>query len=133
MSYIGALAAVLFLAFIGLVVDGLVLLVRRIIKVEETSRVRFLRFEAGNIPVGPVKSTLPMQYIGYLLLFLSVEPIVALLLTLSISFTGFNLGYILLLIVFIATYTPTIYVAYRDIVYMAYEHPHRVILNKTGS
>jgi len=129
MAYWGVLAALLFLVFIGLVVDGLVLLIRRIIKVRLTNPVKVMRFEAGNVPVGPVRSILPMQYVGFLLMFLSVEPVTALLLTLSIGFTGFSLGYALLFIVFLVTYSPLIYVAYSDVKYMAYEAPRRVILN----
>jgi len=129
MAYWGVLAALLFLVFIGLVVDGLVLLIRRIIKVRLTNPVKVMRFEAGNVPVGPVRSILPMQYVGFLLMFLSVEPVTALLLTLSIGFTGFSLGYVLLFIVFLVTYSPLIYVAYSDVKYMAYEAPRRVILN----
>ncbi|MFP3207919.1 MAG: NADH-quinone oxidoreductase subunit A [Caldivirga sp.] len=129
MAYWGVLAALLFLVFIGLVVDGLVLFIRRIIKVRLTNPVKVMRFEAGNVPVGPVRSILPMQYVGFLLMFLSVEPVTALLLTLSIGFTGFSLGYALLFIVFLVTYSPLIYVAYSDVKYMAYEAPRRVILN----
>mgnify|MGYP001773049982 CR=1 FL=1 len=130
MAYWGVLAAVLFLVFIGLVVDGLILLIRRIIKVRVTSPVKVMRFEAGNVPVGSVKSTLPMQYVGFLLMFLAVEPIVALLLALSISFTSpLNVGYILLFTAFIITYSPLIYVAYSDVKYIAYEAPRRVILS----
>ena len=129
MAYWGVLAALLFLVFIGLVVDGLVLLIRRIIKVRLTNPVKVMRFEAGNVPIGPVKSILPMQYVGFLLMFLSVEPVTALLLSLSIGFTGFSLGYVLLFIVFLVTYSPLIYVAYSDIKYMAYEAPRKVILN----
>ncbi|WP_292000041.1 NADH-quinone oxidoreductase subunit A [Caldivirga sp.] len=133
MAYWGALAAVLFLVFIGLVVDGLILLIRRIIKVRLTNPVKVMRFEAGNVPVGPVRSTLPMQYVGFLLMFLTVEPIAALLLALSIAFTSpFNMGYVLLFITFIVTYSPLIYVAYNDVKYMAYEAPRRVILNRSG-
>jgi NADH-quinone oxidoreductase subunit A len=133
MAYWGALAAVLFLVFIGLVVDGLILLIRRIIKVRLTNPVKVMRFEAGNVPVGPVRSTLPMQYVGFLLMFLTVEPIAALLLALSIAFTSpFNMGYVLLFTTFIVTYSPLIYVAYNDVKYMAYEAPRRVILNRSG-
>ena len=133
MAYWGVLAAVLFLVFIGLVVDGLILLIRRIIKVRVTNPVKVMRFEAGNVPVGPVRSILPMQYIGFLLMFLSVEPIVALLLALSISFTGpLNIGYIMLFTAFIITYSPLIYIAYNDVKYMAYEVPRRVILNRNA-
>ncbi|ABW01271.1 NADH-quinone oxidoreductase subunit A [Caldivirga maquilingensis] len=130
MAYWGVLAAVLFLVFIGLVVDRLILLIRRIIKVKVTNPVKVMRFEAGNVPVGPVKSALPMQYVGFLLMFLSVEPITALLLALSIAFTGpLNTGYIMLFTAFIVTYSPLIYVAYSDVKYMAYEVPRRVILS----
>ncbi len=130
MAYWGVLAALLFLVFIGLVVDGLVLLIRRIIKVRLTNPVKVMRFEAGNVPIGPVRSILPMQYVGFLLMFLSVEPVTALLLSLSIGFTGFSLGYVLLFIAFLVTYSPLIYVAYSDIKYMAYEAPRKVILNR---
>ncbi|WP_291764893.1 NADH-quinone oxidoreductase subunit A [Caldivirga sp. UBA161] len=130
MAYWGVLAAVLFLAFIGLVVDGVILLIRRIIKVRVTNPIKVMRFEAGNAPVGPVRSTLPMQYVGFLLMFLAVEPIVALLLALSIAFTSpLNMGYALLFTAFILTYSPLIYVAYSDVKYMAYEAPRRVILS----
>lgn len=130
MGFWGALAAVLFLGFIGLVIDGVVLLIKKIIKVKLTNPVKIMRFEAGNVPVGPAKSILPIQYIGFLMMFLAVEPIIALLLALSVGFTSFNLGYALLVMVFLATYSPLIYIAYNDAKYLAYEAPRRVILKR---
>ncbi len=129
-----AIAALLFLLFIGLVTDGLVLLVRRIIRVRVTSRIKVMRFEAGNVPIGPVKSTLPIQYVGYMLMFLGVEPIVSVLLALSIGILNYAsmLGYAALVSAFIATYAPLIYVAYNDIQYVAYVAPRLSILGSSG-
>jgi len=37
------------------------------------------RYEAGNPPKGEARTWLPMQYFGYLIIFLSLEPILILL------------------------------------------------------
>lgn len=37
------------------------------------------RYEAGNPPHGKARSWIPMQYYGYLILFLALEPILVLL------------------------------------------------------
>ncbi len=38
-----------------------------------------VRYEAGNLPSGKARSWLPIQYYGYLILFLAFEPILMLL------------------------------------------------------
>lgn len=117
MSAVGSIVAVVFLLAIGLLVDGVVLLLRRVFGNRKESPVKTMRFEAGNIPVGEAKSMLPMQYIGFLIMFLSVEPVIGLFLTLSF-YPGLPLFY--LLIVSLVAMLPAIYVAYRDATALAY-------------
>ncbi|GGP20631.1 NADH dehydrogenase subunit A [Thermocladium modestius] len=117
MSAVGSIVAVVFLLAIGLLTDGVVLLLRRIFGKRKESPVKTMRFEAGNIPVGEAKSMLPMQYIGFLIMFLSVEPVIGLLLTLSF-YPALPLMYFLA--VSLITMLPAIYVAYRDATELAY-------------
>jgi len=117
MSAVGSIVAVVFLLAIGLLTDGVVLLLRRIFGNKRESPVKTMRFEAGNIPIGEAKSMLPMQYIGFLIMFLSVEPIIGLFLTLSFYP---SLPLIYLLIITFITMLPAIYVAYRDSIAVAY-------------
>ncbi len=67
--------------------------------------------------MGEAKSMLPMQYIGFLIMFLSVEPVIGLLLTLSF-YPALPLMYFLA--VSLITMLPAIYVAYRDATELAY-------------
>ena len=85
-------------------------------EVIEVERLRYERYEAGNPPRRrePAKTRLPMQYLGYLIIFLAVEPAVVLFaLTLAApkALSG-ALGKLYL--IFIAVYAPLLYYAIRE-------------------
>ncbi|MEB3755606.1 MAG: NADH-quinone oxidoreductase subunit A [Desulfurococcales archaeon] len=72
--------------------------------VEETEPFKYQRYEASNPPSGEAKTRVSMQYLGYLIAFLALEPIVVL------SFIVFNtskLNYALQFYgIFLAVYIP---------------------------
>ncbi|MCE4602479.1 MAG: NADH-quinone oxidoreductase subunit A [Desulfurococcales archaeon] len=82
--------------------------------VEEAEKYKYERFEAGNPPKGEARRKVSMQYLGYLIIFLAVEPAVILVaLTLAAPRTMLsNLLY--LYAVFIAVYTPLLVYALRE-------------------
>jgi len=84
--------------------------------VVDVEKLRYERYEAGNPPRRreSAKTRLPMQYLGYLIIFLAVEPAVvlfALSLAVPKSLSG-ALGKLYL--IFIAVYTPLLYYAIRE-------------------
>ncbi len=48
----------------------------RVLTPRHPSREKFARFEAGNPPFGKARGLFPMQYYPYLIIFLTVEPLV---------------------------------------------------------
>lgn len=114
MAFIDDLAAVVALLLVGIVTDVAIILVARYLAVRRPSAVKSLRYEAGNPPVGSPKYVLPMQYVGFLVMFLGVEPIVALLLVLTAG------GLVPVLIALILPTLPGIYVAYKLSLRLAY-------------
>ena len=72
------------------------------------SIVKVERFESGSLPFMTPKYSLPMQYTGYLLVFLGVEPIVVLLFILA----PLRVAIPLVAVAFIML-TPAIYTGYR--------------------
>ena len=66
---------------IGLIIDLIVILLAKI-KGDE-SKLKTLRYESGSLPAEKPKYELPFQYIPYLILFLSIEPIAVIILLLS--------------------------------------------------
>jgi NADH-quinone oxidoreductase subunit A len=82
----------------------------------EVERLRYERYEAGNPPWRreTAKTRMPMQYLGYLIIFLAVEPAVvlfALALAAPKALAG-ALGKLYL--IFIAVYTPLLYYAIKE-------------------
>ncbi|MEM0377643.1 MAG: NADH-quinone oxidoreductase subunit A [Thermofilum sp.] len=63
---------------LGLLAGSLVLLLARILERGPGGRFKRARYEAGNPPSGEAKARLPFQYYGYVLLYLSVEPLMVL-------------------------------------------------------
>lgn len=62
------------------IVAGLLVVVLALILVEgPEGKFKRKRYEAGNPPSGEAKTQLPYQYYGYLLLYLTVEPLLAFL------------------------------------------------------
>jgi NADH-quinone oxidoreductase subunit A len=64
---------------IGVLAGALVMMLAYLLAKGPEGRFKKKRYEAGNPPKGEAKTQLPFQYYGFLLLYLSFEPIVALL------------------------------------------------------
>ncbi len=105
--------AIIVLLVIGVAIatDVIILLLAKIFPKYRPTEVKLQRFEAGNPPIGTPKWVLPMQYIGFMILFMAAEPIIVLLLLLSAKpsidvYAATVIAFILLL--------PAIYVAYNS-------------------
>ena len=105
------------LILISLVMDGAILVLAKILPRYKKSEIKILRYEAGNLPIRNPKKRIPMQYFGYMYMFMALEPAVVLLLILAI-FPGMSF-YILLAISAIA-FIPAIYFAFKLTLEMAY-------------
>ncbi len=101
---------VIILIVICLITDVAILILARIFPRYRPTIEKVQRFEAGNPPVGLQKWTLPMQYLGFMLMFMAAEPILVIILL--ISAISMLETYVLTLIAFILL-LPTIYVAYK--------------------
>ncbi|MHC1636304.1 MAG: NADH-quinone oxidoreductase subunit A [Candidatus Methanospirareceae archaeon] len=95
---------------ICLIVDGVLLIIVRILPRYSPTDVKMSRFEAGNIPIRYPKYTLPMQYFGFMFMFMAAEPVVVLLLILS-AFP--NLNFFIILSLSLLLLLPGIYVGYK--------------------
>ncbi|MEB3861397.1 MAG: NADH-quinone oxidoreductase subunit A [Desulfurococcales archaeon] len=83
-------------------------------EVEETEKYKYERFEAGNPPKGEARKKVSMQYLGYLIIFLAVEPAV-ILVALALAAPRSMIDSLLYLYaVFIAVYTPLLVYALRE-------------------
>ena len=104
------------LVVICVLVDGVLLLLVKVLPRYNLTEIKTMRWEAGNPPMKFQKFTLPMQYFGYMFLFMAVEPILVLLLLFSAhpstSFTVLLLVSLLLLL-------PALYVGYKMALEMA--------------
>jgi len=98
---------VIILIAICLLTDVAILILARIFPKYRPTVEKVQRFEAGNPPVGLQKWTLPMQYLGFMLMFMAAEPILVIILLISAI-----PNYVLTLIAFILL-LPAIYVAYK--------------------
>ncbi len=77
------LLVLILIVAVALVTDLAVLLLLKYLPKYRPSAVKVQRFEAGNIPIGYPKWVLPMQYLGFVVLFLALEPVFVLILLLS--------------------------------------------------
>jgi NADH-quinone oxidoreductase subunit A len=104
------------LVLICVLVDAILLLLVRVLPRYNLTEIKTMRWEAGNPPMKFPKYTLPMQYFGFMFLFMAVEPIVVILLLFSAypsaSFTVLLLLSLLLLL-------PALYVGYTMTLEMA--------------
>ncbi len=111
--------AVLLLIAVCLAIDGIMVFLIKFIPMKKPTPVKLERYESGHIPTIPPKHTLPMQYFGYVFMFMACEPILVLLLLFVASPNVFT---ILLTILAFVLLTPAFYVSYRyslDIAYKA--------------
>ncbi len=83
-------------------------------EIEEAEKYKYERFEAGNPPKGEARKKVSMQYLGYLIIFLAVEPAV-ILVALALAAPRSMIDSLLYLYaVFIAVYTPLLVYALRE-------------------
>ena len=95
---------------IALITDAAILILAKILPRYRPTNIKMQRFEAGNPPVGIPKWVLPMQYLGFILLFMAAEPIVVLLLLFSAHPTIDVYALTLIGFVFLL---PAVYVGYN--------------------
>ncbi|MCW7079110.1 MAG: hypothetical protein OCU22_08310 [Canidatus Methanoxibalbensis ujae] len=107
-EYLGNALIILLLVLICLIIDGVMLLIVKILPKYNLTEVKKSRWEAGNVPMPDYKYVLPMPYFGFMFLFMAVEPVIILYL-LFISCHNFLL-YLLLSLVLVL---PAVYVGYR--------------------
>jgi len=105
------------LILICVLTDGILLLLVKILPRYDPTEVKMWRWEAGNPPMKFPKYTLPMQYFGYMFLFMAVEPIIVILLLFS-AHPGL-IGFRVLLLLSLLLLLPAIYVGYKIALEMA--------------
>ncbi|RLI82438.1 MAG: NADH-quinone oxidoreductase subunit A [Archaeoglobales archaeon] len=104
-----ALVVILLLA-LCLIIDGAIVLLAKILPKYNPTFVKMQRFEAGNPPLATPKYVLPMQYAGFLIMFMAIEPILVLLLLFSAYPNVSSIALILLSIILVI---PVVYVSYQ--------------------
>ena len=113
---------------VGLLIDAILIVFVKLFVQTKPTTIKMMRYEAGNPPLGQFRYVLPMQYFGYLFMFVALEPLFALILVLSVS--TFSLPYALSLLILIATcvvvLVPLLYVAYRFSIEIAYMFEKKV-------
>jgi NADH:ubiquinone oxidoreductase subunit 3 (subunit A) len=97
------------LIVVAVLIDGVLLLLVKVLPRYNLTEIKTMRWEAGNPPLEFPKYTLPMQYFGYMFLFMAAEPIVVILLL----FSAYpSLGFTLLLLLSLVLLLPAVYVGY---------------------
>ena len=112
LTVVTSLVIVPLIVFVATV--GLIIILRVILSpsrsVEEAERLRYMRYEAGNLPrPGSAKGKVSMQYLGYLIMFLAVEPAVILLAVVLVAPRQLYFDLALLYAFLIAVYAPLLY------------------------
>jgi len=95
---------------ICVLVDGILLLLVKILPRYDLTEIKTMRWEAGNPAMKNPKYALPMQYFGYMFLFMAAEPIVVILFLFA-ACPGFN--FLVLLLLSLLLLLPAIYAGYR--------------------
>ncbi|MEM4472044.1 MAG: NADH-quinone oxidoreductase subunit A [Archaeoglobaceae archaeon] len=95
---------------VALITDAIILILIKVLPKYRPTEVKVSRFEAGNIPIGIPKWTLPMQYLGFVVIFMCFEPVIVLILLIS-TLPLFE-SYLLTLIAFLLL-LPALYVGYN--------------------
>ncbi|MGB2842489.1 MAG: NADH-quinone oxidoreductase subunit A [Halobacteriota archaeon] len=113
---IEAVLIIAVLILICVLTDGILLFLVKILPRYNPTEIKMWRWEAGNPPMKLPKYTLPMQYFGFMFLFMAAEPIVVILLLFS-AYPG--LSFLVLLILALLLLLPAIYVGYKITLEMA--------------
>ncbi len=95
---------------VAIVTDLAVLILIKILPRYRITAVKVQRFEAGNIPVGHPKWVFPVQYFGFVVLFLALEPVFVLILLLSAVTSADVYAFTLIALILLL---PALYVGYR--------------------
>lgn len=104
------------LIVVCVLVDLILLLLVKVLPRYNLTEIKTMRWEAGNPPLKFPKYTLPMQYFGYMFLFMAVEPIVVILLL----FSAFpSMSFTILLLLALVLILPALYVGYAITLEMA--------------
>jgi len=116
---------VILLIALCLIIDGILVLLIKVIPMKKPTTLKYERYESGNLPVTPPKYTLPMQYLGYLFMFMACEPILVLLLVLMVNPSTIT---VLLISIIFLVLVPSLYVSYKYTLELAYakiKHKYR--------
>ena len=105
------------LILLCIAIDVAIVVIAKIVTPKNPTPIKVQRFEAGNPPLSTPKFVLPMQYTGFLLMFLGCEPVLVLLLVLSAYPTKYFLQLMLLGFVLLI---PALYYTYRFAYEIAY-------------
>jgi len=118
-AFTDALAIMIVLLVIALITDAAIIYVTRRLAAKNPNVVKLQRYEAGNPPVGEARYVFPIQYVGFLLVFLGMEPVIVILLILSsAAVVGMPIVIMILAILLIAL--PSVYVGYKYALKIAY-------------
>jgi len=104
------------LVLICVLVDVVLLLLVQVLPKYNLTEIKTMRWEAGNPPMKFPKYTLPMQYFGFMFLFMAVEPIVVILLLFSAYPSA---SFMILLLLSLLLLLPALYVGYTITLEMA--------------
>jgi NADH:ubiquinone oxidoreductase subunit 3 (subunit A) len=107
---IEAILLIVVIVLICVVTDGLLLVLVKLLPRYDLTEIKTMRWEAGNPPMKNPKYALPMQYFGYMFLFMAAEPIVVILFLLA-ACPGFN--FMVLLLLSLLLLLPAIFVGYK--------------------
>jgi NADH-quinone oxidoreductase subunit A len=106
-----------FVLLVCIILDIALILLSAILPRYHPSDVKQSRWEAGNLPIKYPKYTLPMQYLGFMFMFMAAEPILVILLLLA-AYPAVN--YYIVLLLALLLLLPAIYVGYKVSLEMAY-------------
>ncbi|MDT7863893.1 MAG: NADH-quinone oxidoreductase subunit A [Vulcanisaeta sp.] len=118
-AFTDALAIVIVLLVIALITDAAIIYVTRRLAAKNPNAVKLQRYEAGNPPVGEARYVFPIQYVGFLLVFLGMEPVIVILLILS-SAAVVGMPIVIMILVILLIALPSVYVGYKYALKMAY-------------
>jgi NADH-quinone oxidoreductase subunit A len=118
-AFTDALAIMIVLLVIALITDAAIIYVTRRLAAKNPNAVKLQRYEAGNPPVGEARYVFPIQYVGFLLVFLGMEPVIVILLILS-SAAVVGMPIVIMILVILLIALPSVYVGYKYALKMAY-------------
>jgi len=95
-----------------LITDVAIIVMAKLLPKYNLTELKTSRWEAGNLPVESPKYLLPMQYLGFMLIFMAVEPIAVVLFILSACP---HINYYILLILLTMILVPGILIGYREV------------------